>query len=149
MGDDDFLVSDTGNWGFAQYEAGSPRVVFSSVTETYLVTWYGDDRVGGLVDDEYEVFGQFVARDGTMPGPNDFRISDMGGTGDVSFAGEAPSVAVGRGSDYLVVWQGDDDVGGLQDEEIEIFGQRVERPVLVFADGFEFGDGSAWTLMTP
>ena len=44
---------------------------------------------------------------------------------------------------YLVVWHGDDDVGGLVDEELEIFGQRLGE-VLIFADGFESGDLGAW-----
>ena len=66
-------------------------------------------------------------------GPNDFRISDMGPDGDVNFAAsiltswDEPAVAYNSTADeYLVVWNGDDDMGSLVDGEWEIFGQRLD-----------------------
>jgi hypothetical protein len=41
-------------------------------------------------------------------GTADFRISDMGGTGDTAFGGRSPSVAYNStDSEFLVVWWGD------------------------------------------
>ena len=31
-------------------------------------------------------------------------------------------------NEQLVVWHGDDDIGGLVDYELEIFGQRIAPP---------------------
>jgi hypothetical protein len=42
----------------------------------------------------------------------------------------------------LVLWRGDDDEGGLANDEGEIFGQRLGHSL--FADGFESGDLGAW-----
>jgi hypothetical protein len=49
--------------------------------------------------------------------------------------------------EYLVVWSGDDNVGGLIDGEDEIFGRRLG--VLPFADGFESGDTGEWSATVP
>jgi hypothetical protein len=66
-------------------------------------------------------------------GPNDFRISDMGPDGDANFdAGgiafwSEPAVAYNANADeYLVVWMGDDGSGAQIDEELEIYGQRLD-----------------------
>ena len=68
---------------------------------------------------------------------NDFRISDLGGTANVMFAASAAAVTWNAtNNEYLVVWDGDDDVGVLVDDEFEIFGQRLGDPT-IFADGFE------------
>ena len=54
-------------------------------------------------------------------------MSDMGGTGDLLYDGFHPSVAYNpMRNEYLVVWQGDDNVGGLVDNEFEIFSQRMD-----------------------
>lgn len=60
-------------------------------------------------------------------GTNDFRLSDMGIEGDITFDGTNSCVAYNAtNNQYLVVWQGDDNVGGLSDGEFEIFGQRID-----------------------
>ena len=72
----------------------------------------------------------------------------MGGTGDNSFDALDPAVTYNPVEDeYLVAWEGDDDVGGLVDGELEIFGQRLAIPL--FGDGFESGDTSAWSAAVP
>lgn len=114
----------------------------------FLVTWHGDDDVGGLIDGEFEIFGQFLTRQGAQVGSNDFRISDLGGTGDADFDAQNAAVASSSG-EILVVWHGDDNVGGLVDNELEIFGQKIDTSFFVFADGFETGDSSIWSNTVP
>src|SRR3989304_5491550 len=64
---------------------------------------------------------------GVDVGANDFRISDMGPDGNTSFGAFNPAVAYNRvNNEYLVVWQGDDDTAPLVDNELEIFGQRID-----------------------
>ncbi|AOW78628.1 hypothetical protein A3Q34_18365 [Colwellia sp. PAMC 20917] len=59
-------------------------------------------------------------------GTNDFRISTMGPDGSAGYTADNPAVAYNSSlNEYLVVWEGDDDTVPLVDEEIEIFGQRI------------------------
>ncbi len=83
-------ISDMGGTGNYYYNAFSPAVAFSSTDNEYLVVWDGDEADNGLIDEEFEIFGQRIdAATGAELGANDFRISDMGGTGNTSFEGEA------------------------------------------------------------
>lgn len=60
-------------------------------------------------------------------GPNDFRISFQSGTGNAAFDGQRCAIAHNTVDDeYLVVWSGDTDQGGLADNELEIYGQNVD-----------------------
>jgi hypothetical protein len=124
-----FFVSDMGNdWHRGGYD---PAVAYNSVEDEFLVVWYGDDDAVGLADDEWEIFGQRIdTATGAPLGTNDFRISDMGGTGDTTYRAYSPAVAYNStDSQYLVVWTGDDNTdfgdGPLADEELEIWGQRI------------------------
>jgi hypothetical protein len=79
------------------------------------------------VDEEFEIYAQLVDRTGLGVGPNDFRLSDMGGIGDPAYDGITPAVAYNRkANEYLVVWKGDDNVGGLVESETEVFSQRLD-----------------------
>ncbi len=136
LGSNDFRVSDMGGTGTMDYFGAGPAVAYNATDNEYLVVWWGDDNVGGLVDDEYEIFGQRLnAATGTALGDNDFRISDMGDTGDASYDAWHPAVAYAATiNEYLVVWRGEDNVGGLVNNENEIFGQRLDA-----ATGAELG----------
>jgi hypothetical protein len=73
-------------------------------------------------------------------GANDFRISDIGKTFDAF----RPAVAYNPTQDeYLVVWEGDDS-RPLEDDEFEIFGQRVAG-----ATGSAIGDPLRLSDMGP
>ncbi len=128
IGANDFRISDMGGTGDTGYDAFEPAVAYNATDNEYLVVWHGDDDIGGLVDDEYEIFGQRLdAATGAEVGSNDFRISDMGGTGDVTYGALLTAVAYNTtDNEYLVVWRGDDNVGGLVDDETEVFGQRLD-----------------------
>jgi hypothetical protein len=118
-----------GGTGDPAYDAGEEfvKVALNSQDHEYLIVWAGDDNTGGLVDDEYEIYGQLVDETGAAVGPNDARLSDMGGTGDPAYGGYGPAVAYNpAANEYLVAWQGDDNVGGLVDGEWEIFSQRLD-----------------------
>ncbi len=148
QGDNDFRISDAGGTGDNLFGASDPAVAFNSVENEYFVVWSSDDNAGGLVNNEHEIFGQRLNENGIAQGNNDFRISDMGGTGDISFDASHPAVAFSSArNQFLVVWEGDDDAGTLGDDDFEIFGQRLATPL--FADGFESGDTSAWSAGVP
>jgi hypothetical protein len=116
----------------AAYAAFYPAVAYDGTAGEYLVTWYGDDDGGSLVDEEFEIYGQQVNAAGAQVGSNDFRISDMGPDGASTYGGFAPAVVYGSAAaEYLVVWSGDDNSGPLVEGEFEIFGQRLVRSPVV------------------
>jgi hypothetical protein len=135
IGTNDFRLSDMGPDGNTGYSVYRPAVAYNSTDNEYLVVWRGDDNAGGLVDNEFEVFGQRVnAATGAEIG-TDFRLSDMGPDGNANYDAYGPAVAYNStNNQYLVVWDGDDNTGGLVDEEYEVFGQRVDA-----ASGAEIG----------
>ena len=131
VGPNDFRISDMGGTSLA-FGAASPRVVYNPTANEYLVVWHGDDNVGGLVDEEWEIFGQRLDAAGNPIGADDFRISQAGGTGNTTHAAKVPAVAWSSdANEYLVVWVGDDD--SVAEGESEVFGQRLD------ADGVEIG----------
>jgi hypothetical protein len=132
IGTNDFRISDMGTNGASAPIALIPVVAYNSTNHEFLVVWYGDE--GGL--GESEIYGQRIdARTGAELGTNDFRISDMGPDGNVSYKVSDVSVAYNSNSnEYLVVWRGDDNSGTLVDDEFEIFGQRLNA-----ATGAEVG----------
>jgi hypothetical protein len=155
MAFNDFRISDMGDTGDPSYDAAFPAVIWDPTANEYLVVWHGDDNAGGgLAEGEVEIFGQRLDAANVAPplppvGANDFRISDMGGSGANLFRAFLAAVAYDQTRDeYLVVWTGDDDVGGLVLGELEIFGQRLGA-TLIFADDFESGDAGAWDSVVP
>ncbi len=57
VGLDDFRISEVGTDGDKWREAQFPCVAFEDETGEFLVVWKGD----GLVDSDYEAFGQRIA----------------------------------------------------------------------------------------
>ena len=136
IGTNDFQISDMGPNGSTSYNAQKPFVVYNSTDNEYLVVWIGDDNTAPLVNNEYEIFGQRLAADGSEVGSNDFRISDMGPDGDVGYGVLGTKISAVYNSinnQYLVVWTGSDNIAPLVAYEYEIFGQ------LLAADGSEVG----------
>ncbi|MEJ2084691.1 MAG: hypothetical protein P8Y44_03310 [Acidobacteriota bacterium] len=135
QGVNDFRISDAGGVGDAAFDAFEPAIAYNEIDNQYLVVWYGDDTVGGLIEEEFEIFGQLLDHLGGEVGANDFRISDLGGLGGMNYLARSPRVTFNDSSgEYFVVWFGDDNVGGLQLSELEIFAQRLDRT------GSEIGD---------
>lgn len=150
VGPDDFRLTDVGGIGEAGFDADQPKVVYSAVSGRYLVSFRADDDLGGQVYGEREIHVQAVdGATGAEVGPNDLRVSDMGTNGASSYATIYPALAVSStDGGALVVWQAEDDGGGMVNNEYEIFGQRLSAGPL-FADGFGSGDSSAWSLAVP
>ncbi|MCB0153511.1 MAG: hypothetical protein KDF65_01850, partial [Anaerolineae bacterium] len=139
----DFRLSDMGPNGNSSYGAADPAVAFNSTANEYLVVWMGDDNSGSLVDNEIEIFGQRLNAIGSELG-GDFRISNMGPDGDITYDAASPAVAYNSAANqYLVVWHGDDDSGSLVDNELEVFGQRLD------AGGGELGNQIRLSDMGP
>jgi hypothetical protein len=133
----DVRLSDMGSTdGDDEYDARDPAVAYNSADDEYLVVWVGDDDTAPLVNDEYEIFGQRVdGATGTEVGEDDFRLSDMGGSGSIAYGAWSPAVTYNRAqNEVLVVWHGNEDVG-MAAGETEIFGQRLNG-----STGMETGD---------
>jgi len=107
----------------------TPAVIHNTTNNEYLVVWGGENQ--GLAD-EWEIYGQRI--DGSTGtgtgtnelGSNDFRISDMGADASTAYSGFEPDIAYNSfNNEYLVVWEGEDDISPLVAGETEIFGQRL------------------------
>jgi hypothetical protein len=141
----DVRLSDMGPDANPNYEAHDPAVAYDVANNLYLVVWYGDDNTGGLVNGEYEIFGQRVDGTSGVEIGGDFRLSDMGPDGDPSYSAFDPAVAYNSAEDqFLVVWEGDDGSGALANSEYEIFGQQVDA-----ATGAEVGEDLRLSDMGP
>lgn len=150
LGPNDYRITDLGGIGNTNYGAsyGPPAIDYDPVADQYLVCWSGTDNVGGLVQNETEVFCQALAFDLTEIGPNDQRISDAHGIGNTDGWAVVPGLAAGRDiGEFLAIWIAVDDLPGMAENESEIFGQRLQSLGL-FIDGFETGDTGSWSVAT-
>jgi len=133
VGADDFRISDAGPNGDTTFLVEGPAVAYNSQANEYLVVWGGEDDTPPLVANELEIFGQLLSATGAEIGPNDFRISEMGPDGGVTYTAGRPDLVYNpQANQYLVVWPGDDDRAPINGED-EIFGQ------LLAADGTQVG----------
>jgi cysteine-rich repeat protein len=118
-------------------------VVYNPDRNEYFVVWDANHLLspGGT---EREIYGQRLAGDtGESVGSNDFRISTAGPSGVSEFRAIFPSVAYNPAAgEYLVVWVGEDDDDPLVDNELEVFGQRVNATTedQVGTDDFRISD---------
>jgi hypothetical protein len=141
-GTNDIRVSDMGPDGNTSYFGLNPDVAWGSVDNQYIVTWYGDESIPPLVDEENEIFIQRL--DGITGGPNginDIRISDMGVNGVTTARGTDPAIAYNSiNNNYLIVWRGDDATSPLVDNEFEVFGQIVSNIGAEVGSDFRISD---------
>ncbi len=149
IGVDDFRLTDVGGLGEAGFDVETPDVTYSAASGRYLVAFRADDDLGGQIYAEREIHVQAIAgATGAEVGPNDLRITDMGPNGATAFGAFFPALAADAEGGFLAVWTGDDNSGGLVDNEYEIFGQRLAGGPF-FADGFESGGTGAWSVSAP
>jgi hypothetical protein len=126
-------ISNMGVDGNVNFAASSPDIAWNSSNNTYLVVFRGDEAVGALVDNEFELYGQLIAASGSLQGSR-FRISDMGPDGNTSFGASNPRLVYHQQlNEFWVSWHGDDDAFSV-DNENEIFMQRIS------ASGAETGN---------
>ncbi len=142
IGANDFRISDAGPPGSPVNGASEPHVVHNSTANQYLVVWTANEGLGGLHNNEYEIYGQRLSSTGGAVGTNDFRISQVGPDGNPAYRVFGSAVTYNSTSNqYLVVWSGDDDTLPLVDNEGEIFGQRLlATGAAVGANDFRISD---------
>lgn len=140
-------LSDAGPTGSALFRAVRPAAVWSAPDQEFLVVWDGTDDSPGEGDNE--IFLQRVGPDGFERGLDDERLSAMGADGSIeTFASDAGVACAPERAEALVVWTGVGATPPLVAGEREVYGQRWIQPSL-FADGFEVGDTSRWSLREP
>ena len=110
----DFPISNVGAGSVRG--AFTPAVAFNPASGEFLVVWEGE---GGVVDEEYEIWGQRVNGAGLEQGV-DFQISNM----DAPATPDAFAAALTTDPDtgeMLVVWQS----GDPEIDSVEVYGQRL------------------------
>src|SRR5690606_3579060 len=94
--------------------------------QRFFIAWKGDTTAGDLVDDEFEIFGAFVALDGTIDA-DEIRLSVQGDDEEtdaakrVLYGADRPAVAYAA-NNWVAAWEGD---SNPTDGRMAIFGQRV------------------------
>lgn len=144
----------------ANFDSVDAAIAVSPADQVALVVWASDDasvrqhdKEGFLADEEFEIQGRLVATDIFDAATDEFRISTMGNDAETD-TGERqrydalhPAAAWNPvASEFLVVWEGDDDTAPLVDGEFEIFGQRVNAEGELVGDRFRIsamGDDAA------
>lgn len=113
----------------ARFEATDPAVSWNPQENRFLVIWRGDTSNSTNVDNEFEIFGRFVALDGSRPLAT-FRVSTQGDNKEDDaderrkFAAENPVLGYDS-STYLAVWSGDTNLSGGTNNYQQIFGTRI------------------------
>ena len=120
IGPGDFRISQMGI--LSVIPSADVDLAYNSTTNEYLVVFSTNIFDGN----GWEVYARRVnAVSGEVIGA-EVRISDMGPDGSNDYSAYEPAVAYNSTRDeYLVVWEGDDNIAPLVDGEYEIFGQRV------------------------
>ncbi|HYF62833.1 MAG TPA: isopeptide-forming domain-containing fimbrial protein, partial [Herpetosiphonaceae bacterium] len=122
VGTDDFSISNMGASANDAFDARFPDVATNTVNNRYLVVWEGEDATLN----EFEIYGQQLDSTGGNIGADDFLISAMGPAGDTAYAASVPAVAYNPAlNEYLIVWRGDHNAAPLQNDDFEIFGERL------------------------
>ncbi len=133
----DFRVSSMGPEGAptTDYRVDETLAVYNPMDREYLVLWIGDDNRDLQALGEYEVFVQRLSPQGVQLGLDDFRVSRLGAIADPSYDPFSIDLAFNsvRG-EYFVVYSGDDNRNSLVDDEVEIFGQRIDPAITACQD---------------
>ncbi len=133
--------------------AEEPSVAYNSVENEFMAVWNASTATAG----ELEIFYQRVSSTGSLVGPTDARISDLGPNTDTTFDSDMRTgIAYADSSinSYNVVWAGQDDRGAQVSGENEIFGHAIE-PVLEISKtmtsaaptGIDGGDVIEYTIV--
>ena len=129
IGADDFRISDVGVDGESKSNAFRPRMAYDPFGNQYLVAWHGDEIVAPLVDNEFEIYGQYLAADGSQIGNNDFRISDVQPDGNTEFSANRPAVVYNPLTcDYLVTYFSGEP-NNTDDADSAVYGRKVAGSV--------------------
>ncbi len=124
-------------------DAFDTDVAYNNEDDEYLVVWTGDDEAspGGVGDTggDDEVFGQLLDYSGStlQEDGTDFRISEVGISGDnVRALGRPPVVFNPTQDEYLVCWAGEEVAAG----QTEIQCQRLNKSGVEQGSDFTISD---------
>jgi hypothetical protein len=121
-----------------------PSVTYNSSNDEYLVAWSGDSAT---TTGEYEIYAQRLTGSVASLSGSPIRVSRMGPDGDSAYAAFWPHATYNsRHNEYLVAWMGDQNSGGLVDEEYEIYVQRLYGDL---SQGDEIGSDVRVSQMGP
>ncbi len=84
-----FRVSEMGPDGDVAYASSTADIAHGPADNELLVVWWGDTVGGGLVDNEAEVFGQFLAQASAPSAPRDV-VAALTSPGRVNLSWTAP-----------------------------------------------------------
>jgi len=123
-------ISSMGLDGDNRYKALRPALAYNPTRDEFLVVWEGNENTSVANLDEFEIWGQLLSYDTSgvlvLTG-NEMRISSMGPDGNPAYRPFHPTAAYNPDEDrYLVVWDSDDDMPPIVNDEYEIFGQEME-----------------------
>ena len=131
-------ISFMGLDGDNRYEALQPALAYNPAWDDFLVVWEGNESTTVPNLDEYEIWGQrlsYNAFGALVSTGNELRISGMGPDGNAAYRPFHPAAAYNPDEDrYLVVWESDDNMAPLVDDEYEIFGQEMEYTADVLSE---------------
>jgi len=69
IGTNDFRVTQVGPDGDANFDNNRPVVAYNARTCDYVAAWGGETNTGGLVDNEFEIWGRRIAAPACVPPP--------------------------------------------------------------------------------
>ncbi|MEO1367600.1 MAG: hypothetical protein AAFX50_10525 [Acidobacteriota bacterium] len=101
----------------------------------FVAVWTSEDQFDDVSE---EIYGRRLSADGAVVG-DEFRVNT-----ETSDDQDVPAMAGGPGQQVLVAWRS---FGGQDGSGAGVFAQRYQ--IVLFADGFESGDLSAWSSAVP
>lgn len=135
-------VSVMGSGVDPNYDAYDPAIAYNSANNQYFIVWEGDDDTAPLVNNEFEIWGKRLNANAEWVDADNFRVSEMQGSGDADYDAYNPAIAYNTTSnDYMIVWYGDKDLYNTSNDEFEIWGQRLNAILgKMGAAGFRISD---------
>lgn len=135
-------ISQMGPDNDTAYDARSPDVAYNSSNNEYLVVWYGDNNVAGVIEGEFEIWGKRISASTGQAIGSQFRISQMGPLANRSYDAIDPVAEYNStNNNYLVVWRGED--GNIVNSigEFEIYAQQISSiGAEIGSDDFQISD---------
>ena len=115
-----------GPLGSTSYFPLNPDVTYDFLNERYLIVWKGSHSDPGFA--EFEIFGAVLKGDDVSTIKAQFRISDMGPEDDTGYSVGSPRAAfTPDNEEFLVVWAAENNVDGMDADEMEVFGQFLDH----------------------
>ncbi len=121
----DKRISTTGPDGDVNYVVIDPKVAHNSANNEYLVVWTSDQDANGILSSAFEIHAKRIGATGDDAGEQT-RISYTGPDGDPSYSAGFPGVVYNAtANEYLVNFNGADDLAPLVGGESEVYVRRV------------------------